>query len=131
MASVVPTEEQEQQAFVQWLEIKGYPHHHSPNETGGGRGNAIRGRKMKIMGTSKGFPDLLVFLPIENRYGEVDAYQPIAIEMKRQKGGTTSQEQKGWLALLEQAGIPNEVCHGCKEAIEFVEQQMREVKGEY
>lgn len=131
MASTGATEEQEQQAFVQWLQVKNIPHHHSPNEGGNGRGNAIRGRKMKMMGTSKGFPDLLVFIPIENCYGEIDAFQPIAIEMKRAKGGTTSAEQKVWISTLEMAGIPSKVCHGCKEAIELVEQTLKEINGDH
>ena len=28
-----PTEDQEQEAFVQWLRLKGYPHFRVPNET--------------------------------------------------------------------------------------------------
>ena len=54
----MPTEEEEQKAFVDWLNAKKYPHHHSPNEGGGGRQNAIRGAKMKRLGMSKGYWDL-------------------------------------------------------------------------
>lgn len=76
------------------------------------------------MGTSKGFPDLLVFIPIKGATGEVDSYQPMAIEMKRKKYSTTSKEQKDWLEILEMAGIPSKVCKGASEAIEFVENML-------
>lgn len=80
----------------------------------------IRAIKAKKMGTSKGFPDLLVFVPIKGIEDEVDAYQMLAIEMKRKKGSTISPEQKEWLAILEMAGIPSRVCKGADEAIDFV-----------
>ena len=59
-----PTEAQEQTVFVQWCQLNHIIVHHSPNEGGGGRAAAIRGAKMKKLGTSKGFWDLEVFIPI-------------------------------------------------------------------
>ena len=126
-----PTEEEEQIAFVQWCRLKGIICHHSGNEIGGST-SAMKARavKMKKMGTSKGFPDLLVFIPIVGTTGEPDAYQPIAIEMKRKKNSTTSAEQKEWLKVLEMAGIPSQVCKGAEEAIAFVEENIKEIEGE-
>ena len=121
----VPLEQDEQIAFVQWCRLKGIKVHHSGNEIGGStKAMKIRAIKMKRMGTSKGFPDLLVFVPIKGATGEVDSYQPLAIEMKRQKYSTTSKEQKEWLEILEMAGIPSRVCKGAGEAIEFVENML-------
>ena len=126
----VPLEDEEVAAFHQWLQIKGIPHTHVPNEIGGST-PAMKARaiKMKRLGTSKGFPDLLLFLPIAGTTGEVDAYQPVAIEMKRVRGSTTSPEQKAWLKILEMAGIPNAVCKGAEAAISFVQEILKEVEG--
>jgi hypothetical protein len=119
------TEETEQILFVQYCQMKGYRIHHCANEVGGSTMQLkLRAIKAKRMGTSKGFPDLLVFVPIYGITEEIDAYQPIAIEMKRRKGGVTSPEQKKWGEVLSMAGIPFRVCHGCDEAIEFVREVM-------
>lgn len=121
----VPLEQDEQIAFVQWCKLKGIIVHHSGNEISGStKALKIRAIKMKRMGTSKGFPDLLVFVPIKGATGEVDSYQPLAIEMKRRKYSTTSKEQKEWLKILEMAGIPSRVCKGAGDAIEFVENML-------
>ena len=121
----VPLEQDEQIAFVQWCRLKGIIVHHSGNEISGStKALKIRAIKMKRMGTSKGFPDLLVFVPIKGATGEVDSYQPLAIEMKRRKYSTTSKEQKEWLGILEMAGIPSRVCKGAGDAIEFVENML-------
>lgn len=121
--TLIPTEEEEQVAFVQWCRIKGYVVHHCANEVGGGSMQLkMRAIKAKKMGTSKGFPDLLIFVPIYGVIGEPDAYQPIAIEMKRKKGGVISPEQKQWGEVMSAAGIPFKVCKGCEEAIEFVKE---------
>jgi hypothetical protein len=85
-----------------------------------------RALKMKKMGTSKGFPDLLVLVPIRGIDGSVDCYQMLAIEMKRRRGSTTTIEQKQWLSILELAGIPARVCKGADEAIKFVQEYLQE-----
>lgn len=121
----IPLEEDEQIAFVQWCRLNKVIVHHSPLEFASSTSSVkLRAIKMKRMGTSKGFPDLLVFVPIKGATGEVDSYQPLAIEMKRQKYSTTSKEQKEWLEILEMAGIPSRVCKGAGEAIEFVENML-------
>lgn len=119
-----PSEESEQIAFVQWCKLNNIVVHHSPNEGGGGKQAAIRGARMKRMGTSKGFWDLTVFIPIKGITGEIDCYEQIMIEMKATKGGTVSKEQKAWQEIYEMAGIPCKVCKGADEAIEFVQLHM-------
>ena len=123
MEPKIPLEEEEQKAFVEYCRIKGYKVHHCANEVGGStRALKMRAIKAKKMGTSKGFPDLLIFVPVYGCEDEVDAYQPLAIEMKRRKGGTVSKEQKDWGTILECSGIPFRVCKGCDEAIQFVKE---------
>lgn len=130
MAGSVPLESDEQIAFVQWCHLNHIIVHHSGNEIGGSTAAVkVRAVKMKKMGTSKGFPDLLVFIPIYGATGDVDAYQMCAIEMKRRKGSTTSPEQKEWLAVLESSGVPCAVCKGAEEAIKFVENMREDING--
>ena len=128
--SQIPLEENEQKAFVRYCQLKGYKVHHCANEIGGStKALKLRAIKAKQMGTSKGFPDLLVFVPIYGRdLDEPDAYQPMAIEMKRKKGSSISVEQRAWGEILKKAGVPFKICYGCDDAIKFVEQV---IKGEY
>ena len=127
----VPLEEEEVIAFHQWLQINDIPHTHVPNEIGGST-SAMKARavKMKKMGTSKGFPDLLVFIPVHGVTGGIDCYQMCAIEMKRQKGSTTSKEQKAWINILNGSGCLSKVCKGANEAIAFIDAIMKEVQYE-
>lgn len=127
----IPYESDEQMAFVQWLRIKDIPHAHVPNEIGGSL-SAMKARavKMKKMGTSKGFPDLLVFVPVCGVDGHIDSYQMCAIEMKRRKGSKVSEEQKEWLEVLQASGAMCAVCKGADEAIQFVETIMKEIQYE-
>lgn len=128
---IVPKEDEEQMAFVQWCQLNNLIVHHSGNEIGGStRAVKVRAIKMKKMGTSKGFPDLLVFIPVYGITKRVDCYQMCAIEMKRKKGSTTSPEQKQWLKVLEMAGIPSAICKGADAAIEFVESIRKEINDE-
>lgn len=82
----------------------------------------IRGAKLKRMGQSAGVWDYEIYVPIFGVTHEIDDYQLIKLEMKRQFGGTVSPEQKKWQKIYETAGIPCKVCKGAKDAIEFVKQ---------
>jgi hypothetical protein len=127
----VPLEEDEQIAFVQWCRLHGIIVHHSGNEIGGSTpAMKARALKMKRMGTSAGFPDLVLFIPVYGVTDEIDTYQPAFIEMKRKKGSTISQAQKGWLKVIDMAGIPCAVCKGAEAAVEFVEKIEQEIKGD-
>jgi hypothetical protein len=130
-SKLVPKEEDEQMAFVQWCRIMGIRVHHSGNEIGGSL-SAMKARavKMKKMGTSKGFPDLLVFVPVYGVEGVIDSYQMCAIEMKRRKGSKVSEEQKEWLEVLQASGAMCAVCKGADEAIQFVDAIMKEIQYE-
>lgn len=122
---LIPKEEDEQIAFVSWCRLNNIICHHCANEVGGStRALKLRAIKAKKMGTSKGFPDLLVFVPIKGVNHRIDAWQMLAIEMKRKKHSSTSNEQKGWLRILELSGIPSRVCKGAEEAVAFVREYM-------
>ena len=97
--SDVPSEDAEQMLFVQWFR-RTYPGvliYAIPN--GGARHPAVA-MKMKCTGVTKGIPDM-----------HVPAWS-LWIEMKRQKGGTVSSEQKEQMAYLESIGHICMVCAG-------------------
>ena len=120
-----PYEDQEQEAFVKWLDDNGYPRFRVPNET------YTKSHKQRIknkkLGVSSGVPDLAVIVPdVWYVYGEnvpPNTYTSrlVFIEMKRKKGGVTSVNQKRWIKTLNKAGVETVVCKGCDAAIEFIE----------
>lgn len=126
--TVVPYESDEQMAFVQWCRLNHILVHHSPLEfNSSSRAVKTRAVRMKKMGTSKGFPDLLVFIPVYGMTGDVDCYQMCAVEMKRKTNGRVSAEQKEWLRVLTESGVLCSVCKGADEAINFVEMIRKEI----
>lgn len=79
--------------------------HHSPN---GGKRDALAGAQMKALGVKPGWPDLI--LPARSR-----GNPGLVIEMKSATG-STSKEQKEWLAHFEQQGWRVEVARSAQEA---------------
>lgn len=119
--AAIPLEDDEAVAFADWLRAMHIPHTHVANEIGGSTGAAkARSLKAKRMGQTAGVWDYEIFLPIENIDGEVDAYQEVRVELKRQRGGVVSEPQKQWGKVYELAGIPCAVCKGAEAAIKFV-----------
>lgn len=115
------TEHEEQVALMRLVEIhKGrWPElgmlFSIPN---GGDRNPIVGKKLKAEGVRKGVPDLCLCLP---RGG----YHGLFIEMKRQKGGAVSPEQKAWIAALNALGYRAEVCKGAAAAWEVISEYVQ------
>lgn len=112
------TEDQEQMAFVEYLEARGLKFTAIPNSTYT-KSWAIKNRN-KRLGLRAGLPDLLVVLP-----GIGLAFP----EMKRTKGGVTSDVQKEWITALN--AVPNveaRVCKGAVEAIAFIEELLPQDK---
>lgn len=105
--SFVPSERVECVEFVTWLQSQGIRHTHVANETR----SRVQAISNKQLGTSKGFPDYIVYVS-----GKV-----VHIEMKRTKGGKLSPEQKEWLAFLQREGHPAACCNGFDDAKKFVE----------
>lgn len=121
-----PLEDQEQQAFVNWLRVVGLRHHHSPNATGSSPEAQRRAIRMKRLGTSAGFPDLVVVLPPERANDGIGRL--LCIELKRVRGGHVSPAQKDWCIALNALNTPHieaVVAHGSAEAIEYVSSYMR------
>jgi hypothetical protein len=66
--------------------------------------------KNKAVGTKKGLPDLILI--IEKKL--------VFVELKREKGGVLSAEQKEWIVQLKQAGQIATVCRGFEEFKTFI-----------
>jgi hypothetical protein len=108
----VPTESVEQICLFRWAanECEDYPElelmYHVPN---GGSRNKIEAARLKAEGVKPGVPDIVLPVP---RGG----YHGLYIELKRIRGGKTSEEQKGWIEKLTKQGYYACICKGHKEA---------------
>lgn len=108
---LLPTEHQEQKAFIEYGQAMGGPwlrFYAIPN--GGDRHPAVAG-KLKAEGARPGIPDL--HLPIAK-----GQYHGLYLEMKRQKGGILSESQSREIALLQADGYAVFVPEGMDEAVE-------------
>ena len=104
------SEYEEQKAFVQYLEIKGYKFSALPLDTFT-KSWSVR-MKNKAIGVRAGVPDLMII--VKNNL--------IFIELKRTKGGVLSEYQKEWNKELNNCnGIFAYVANGCDEAIKIIE----------
>src|SRR5690606_26095742 len=91
---IITTEEQEQRALVQWLELHKIRYTHVPNE---GKHKVQYRAKQKRLGVKPGVPDILIF----DRPPLYPENVGVAIELKRQKGGRVTPEQTAWLEHLK------------------------------
>lgn len=119
---LLPTEHQETVAVVTWWEhvcgsygLSRHVLHHSPNEA---RRSFTCAARLKAEGMRTGWPDLILAVP---RGGKGCLF----LEMKRQKGGKLTDEQRTVLSVLEGAGNAVAVCKGASEAIMRIEEYLR------
>lgn len=122
----IPRESQEQTWLMQWARYASvkYPEidllYHCPN---GGSRNAIEAARLKAQGVKKGVPDLCLPVPRGDYHG-------LYIELKRQKNGVLSADQKQWIENLRKQGYRVEVCKGFQSAADVIEEYLQEVKHE-
>lgn len=108
----VPTEAQEQMTLFSWAAMQSgkYPElnllYHVPN--GGSRHKAEAGR-LRAEGVKAGVHDLC--LPVAR-----GQYHGLYIELKRQRGGRTSDHQSEWLDALSAQGYKAALCYGWEQA---------------
>jgi len=86
---------------------------------GGMRTSYLQAIKMKRTGYVKGFPDLFIYEPRGSFFG-------LAIEMKKEKGGVASPEQKSWQEQLRNRGYASYICKGSEEAIKIIDEYFNE-----
>lgn len=106
-----PLEEVEQRNVVLYCFYANIPLFAIPN---GGSRDKREAARMTAQGVKRGVPDLM----IPRAAGK---YHGLFIEMKREKGSTTSDEQKEWIALLSREGYLARVCKGFDAARETIE----------
>lgn len=112
----VPTESAEQQCLFRWAVFQSgrFPElallYHVPN--GGSRKKAEAGR-FRAEGVKAGVPDLC--LPVAR-----GGFHGLYIELKRQKGSKTSDDQKRWLSELGKQGYFTALCKGWEDAAKVI-----------
>ncbi len=108
--NLIPTEYEEQCAFVEWLEFTGYKFTAIPNSTWTTSINQkVRNKKS---GLRAGLPDLVIVHP----------KGLVFLEMKRTRGGKTSPHQEEWIEALNSCkGVGAYVVYGCDQAIKLIE----------
>lgn len=112
-----PTEDEEQIALMQWAAVMSgrYPElrlmYHIPN---GGARSKPEAARFKAMGVKKGVPDIC--LPVAR-----GIFHGLYIELKRQRGGRESNEQKQWIEALRGQGYAAAVCKGWRQAASTIE----------
>ena len=119
MQNLTPTEHLEQITLITWYR-RTYKNELLIAIPNGGKRHIKTAVAMKQEGVSKGFPDL--FLPVPN-----SKFYGLFIEMKRQKGGIVSKEQKSWLEYLNSVGYQATVCNGFLEAKEVIECYLKDI----
>lgn len=111
------TEHEEQRDFVNWMKKQSLVDYRYglifaiPN---GGKRGKITAAKLKLEGVRSGVPDLFLPVPNETFYG-------LFIEMKRQKGGQLSKNQKTWIAVLRNQNFLCRVANGAEDAKRIVQ----------
>lgn len=117
----VPLEDAEQRIIFQWaaMETAARPElgmlYAIPN---GGKRAIKTAIALKAQGVKAGVPDMC--LPVAR-----GAYHGLYIELKRQRGGTVSDNQKEWITALTEQGYKAEVCRGAEEAIGTIKEYLK------
>lgn len=108
------SEANQQEIVVKYLRLA-YPTALYCASAGGMRTSYLQAIKMKRTGYVKGFPDLFIYEPTQD-------YKGLAIEMKKEKGGVASPEQKWWQEQLRNRGYASYICKGKDEAIKTIDE---------
>jgi hypothetical protein len=99
----IRTEHEEQREFVSWFR-KSFPGTRIFAIPNGGARTITTATRLKSEGVCRGVPDL--FIPAWGLW----------VEMKREKGGVLSQDQKDWINYLEANQYHCLVAKGCDDA---------------
>jgi len=108
------SEANQQEIVIKYLRLA-YPTALYCASAGGMRTSYLQAIKMKRTGYVKGFPDLFIYEPNQDFHG-------LAIEMKKEKGGVASPEQKEWQEQLRNRGYASYICKGNEEAIKVIDE---------
>ncbi len=109
-----PSEDEDQEAVINYCRLKSIPVVHIPNES---KRSVSYGAKLKRLGLSPGFPDLFIPRASNGSHG-------LFIELKTDKG-TVSDEQVEWILRLRSEGYTAYVCRGFDAAKEAIDQYLQ------
>jgi hypothetical protein len=117
-----PKESVEGVALARWFRVT-YPEldrlfWHTPN---GGARDPRQAAQLKREGTKPGVPDYFLAFPQSHYHG-------LFLELKREKGGSLSKDQKIVIAILREQGFFVEVGLGWMEASFIIEGYLREYR---
>ena len=116
-SDAIPSEDREQAWLVSdWRQSRTERIFHIPN---GGKRGKLEAHRMKLAGVSPGVLDLHV--PALGLW----------IEMKRQKGGRLSEDQKDWKEYLEGIGHTVLICRGYVDAVRQLSDIGIQLHGKY
>lgn len=116
---VIPTEEQEHLALIQWVILHPICRKYLIHIPNGGSRNIIEAAKLKKMGVKAGVSDLFLAYPNGIYYG-------LWIELKRRKGGILTKGQRDWLYIMQAVGYSTVVAYGWEEAKEMITEYLNE-----
>jgi hypothetical protein len=108
----IPSESVEQICLFRWAmyEESKYPElalmYHVPN---GGKRNITTAKRLKAEGVKPGVPDIHLPVPRKGFHG-------LYIELKKQRGSSTTENQDYWIEALNAQGYCAVVCRGWEEA---------------
>jgi len=108
------SEANQQEIVVKYLRLA-YPNALYCASAGGMWTSDSQRIKMARTGYVKGFPDLFIYEPRREFHG-------LAIEMKKEKGGVASPEQKEWQEQLRNRNYCSYICKGSEEAIKRIDE---------
>ena len=115
-AVIKVTETQHQQALYHWWRLYARTQKlpekafiHSPNE---GKRSYKAAAVLQSEGMQKGVPDIFIAVPNADKHG-------LWIELKTQTGRPT-QEQKAYIALLQEQGYEAAICRGWEAARDLI-----------
>ena|SRR6185312_8341360 len=111
---IIPTEEQEHFALMDWLTYRPSIKSHFIHIPNGGSRHILEAKKLKRMGVKKGVSDFFLAQPAH-------PYAGLWIELKRKnKKIMPSKEQQEWIDLMNAAGYKAVICYGAQEAIDQI-----------
>lgn len=117
--NLYPTEEQEQIDLAQWLDKRFNDRwEHVPGQRWAKVQYLV---KLRRMGARKGSLDIRIYEPVYNDR-LIQIANGVAVEMKRQKGGRVSDEQKLFAQMLRDCGWLTIVAYGAQDAINKIEE---------
>lgn len=105
-------------AVINWIKYN-FPNILYCASAGGMRTSLSIAKKMKASGYVKGFPDLGIFHPTSKHHG-------MFIELKADKKGYATKEQKEWIKSLNDLGYYACVSKGFDATIEEITQYLNE-----